>query len=232
MSVLRRIARGLEVDRIGFRRAWTVRLAHGVYLVALRQSILGDHILVDGKEVARLEPWEYERRLRFRVGDAPAELRPVTDSSAGTFRTDLYVDGELVPADERRAAPAAKVAWGPRLERAGYAFGGLLLFAGLVGEPIFGFARQIVWLGGLLLLFAGLRAIDAFGAIAVTFDKMVEDRVSMMLAGVLIIVIAMLGADRWGLRRRVPFISSKGWIPRTLGWVAIVTIAFVVLISS
>lgn len=232
MSVLKRIARELDLDRIGQRRSWTVRLPHGVYLVALRQSILGDHIFVDGREVARLEPWEYERSLRFRVGEGSAELRPVTNTGAGTFRTDLYVDGALIPADERHAAPPATVRWGPRLERAGYAFGGLLLFAGLVGEPIFDLVRRGVWLGGLLLLFVGLRAIDVFGAIAVTFDKMSEDRVSMMLAGVEIVLLTMLAADRWGLRRRTPFISREGWLPRVLGWFAIIAIAFVLLVSS
>jgi hypothetical protein len=232
MSLLKRIARGLDLDRIGQRRSWTVRLPHGVYLVALRQSVLGDHILVDGREVARLEPWEYERSLRFPVGEGSAELRPVTDTGAGTFRTDLYVDGVLVPADERHAAPPARVRWGPRLERAGYAFGGVLLFAGLVGAPIFDVVRQVVWLGGLLLLFVGLRAIDVFGAIALTFDKMIEDRVSMMVAGVEIVLITMVAADRWRLRKRVPFIRETGWVPRALGWIAIITLAFVVLASS
>jgi hypothetical protein len=232
VSILKRIVRELELDRIGYRRSWTVRLPHGIYLVALRQSILGDHILVDGREMARLEPWEYERSLRFPVGQASAELRPVADTGAGTFRTDLYVDGVLVPADERHVARPARVRWGPRLERAGYAFGGVLLFAGLVGAPIFDVVRQVVWLGGLLLLFVGLRAIDVFGAIALTFDKMVEDRVSMMLAGVEIVLITMLAADRLGLRRRTPLIRSERWIPRALGWLAIIAIAFVVLVSS
>jgi hypothetical protein len=138
----------------------------------------------------------------------------------------------LVPADERQVAPLARVRWGPRLERAGYAFGGVLLFAGLVGAPIFDVVRQIVWLGGLLLLFVGLRAIDVFGAIALTFDKMVEDRVSMMLAGVEIVLITMVAADRWRLRQRMPFIREAGWVPRALGWIAIITLAFVVLVSS
>jgi hypothetical protein len=30
----------------------------------------------------------------------------------------------------------------------------------------------------------------------------------------------------------MPFIREAGWVPRALGWIAIIAIAFVVLVSS
>jgi len=232
VTVLRSIARTLELDRIGQRRSWTVRRPHGVYVVALRQSPFGDRVLLDGKEVARAEPWKYEGALRFTIDGARAEVRFVTDTTAGTMWTDLYVDGVFVPPDARATEAPPPVRWGSHLERAAYVLGGALVFAGLVGSPVFEAVRQAVWTAALLVLLAGLRAIDPFGAITVTFDKIVEDRLSMIVAGTEIALIAAVARDRWGLRRRLPFIRERSRLPRILGWTAIIAVAFVILALS
>ncbi|HKY50872.1 MAG TPA: hypothetical protein VJP45_06420, partial [Candidatus Limnocylindria bacterium] len=110
--VLRGLARTLELDRVGQRRSWTVRRPHGVYTVTLRQSPLGDRILLDGSEVARAQPWKYDGAVRFKIDGAPAEVRFLTDTTAGTMWTELYVDGTIVPPDVPHAAPLAATPWG------------------------------------------------------------------------------------------------------------------------
>ncbi|HJW49859.1 MAG TPA: hypothetical protein VJ726_10620 [Candidatus Limnocylindria bacterium] len=230
--MLRGIARSLDLDRVGYRRTWTVRRSHGVYVVALRQSPLGDHILLDGKEVARAQPWRYEGALRFAIDGAPAEARFVTDTTRGTMWTDLYVDGVLVPPDTRMAATPPPVRWRSYLERAAYVLGGAMVFAGLVGSPVFEAVRQAMWTVAVLVLLAGLRAIDPFGAITVTLDKIVEDRASMIVAGIEIALIAAIARDRWRSRQRLPFIRERSWVPRLVGWSAIVAVAFVILMLS
>lgn len=209
-----------------------MRRQHGVYVLALRQSPLGDRVLLDGKEVARAEPWMYEGAMRFAIEGAPAEVRFVTDTAKGTMWTDLYVDGVLVSPDAGRTSPPRPLPWATWLERSAYALGGALVFAGLAGPPIFDAVRQAFWTVALLVLLAGLRAIDPFGAITVTFDKIVEDRASMIVAGAEIAFIAALARDRLGLRRRVPFIRERARLPRALGWTAIALIAFVLLAIS
>lgn len=230
--MLRSIARTLELDRIGQRRSWTVRRQQGVYLVALRQSPLGDRVLLDGKEVARAEPWKYEGGLRFTIDGARAEIRFVTDTTQGTMWTDLYVDGVLVPPDPRSTQTPSPVRWGARLERAAYVLGGAMVFAGLVGSPVFDAVRQVIWTAALLVLFAGLRAFDPFGVITVAFDKMVEDRLSMIVAGTEIAIIAAVARDRRGARGRLPFIRERWWLPRLLGWTLIGSVAFLILALS
>lgn len=230
--MLRAIARTLELDRVGYRRSWTARLQQGVYVVALRQSPLGDRVLLDGKEVARAEPWKYEGALRFTIGGTRAEIRFVTDTTQGTMWTELYVDGVVVPPDARSTPVLPPVRWGPRLERGAYALSGALIFAGLVGSPVYDAVRQMLWTAGLLVLFAGLRAFDPFGVITLAFDKVVEDRPSMIVAGAEIALIAAVARDRWGARRRLPFIRERWWVPRLLGWTAIVCVAFVILALS
>jgi hypothetical protein len=232
VSVLRGIARTLELDRIGYRRSWTVRRQQGVYVVSLRQTPFGDRILLDGKEVARADPWKYEGALRFAIDGSRAEVRFLTDTTQGTMWTDLYVDGVLVPADARSEAAEPRVRWGPRLERAAYALGGTFVFAGLVGPPVFDAVRQVVWTAALVVLLAGLRAFDPFGVITVAFDKIVEDRMSMIVAGTEIAAIATIALDRWGSRRRLPFVRERWWVPRVIGWTAIVSVAFVILALS
>ena len=230
--MFRGIARRLELDRVGVRRTWTVRREHGVYVLALRQSPLGDRVLLDGKEVARAEPWMYEGAMRFAIEGVPAEVRFVTDTTKGTMWTDLYVGGVLVPPDAGRTSPPRPLPWAKWLERAAYAFGGALVFAGLVGSPVFDAVRQTFWTVALLVLLAGLRAFDPLGAITVMFDKVVEDRASMIVAGTEIAILAAVGRDRFGLRRRVPFIRERARLPRALGWTAIALIAFVLLAIS
>lgn len=230
--MLRSIARTLELDRVGHRRSWTVRREQGVYVVALRQTPLGDRVLLDGKEVARAYPWKYEGALRFAINGARAEVRFVTDTTQGTMWTDLYVDGVLVSPDARIETVRPRANWGPRLERAAYALGGALVFAGLVGSPVFEALRQVVWTAALVVLLAGLRAFDPFALITVTFDKIVEDRLSMIVAGTEIALIAAIAGDRWGARRRLPFIRERWWVPRLIGWTAIGSIAFVILALS
>ena len=230
--MLRGIARSLELDRVGYRRIWTVRRSHGVYVVALRQSPLGDHILLDGKEVARARPWRYEGILRFAIDGAPAEARFMTDTTRGTMWVDLYVEGVLVPPDARSAPSPPPLRWGTYLERAAYALGGAMVFAGLVGSPVFDAVRQVLWTTALLVLLAGLRAIDPFGAITVTLDKIVEDRPSMIVAGVEIALIAAIARDRWRSRQRLPFVRERSRVSRVLGWTAILAVAFVILVLS
>lgn len=230
--MLRSIARTLEIDRLGFRRSWTVRTPQSVYVVALRQSPLGDHVLLDGKEVARADPWKYDGGVRFAIDGGRAEVRFMTDTAQGTMWTELYVDGVLVPPDQRPTSTASPVRWGARLERAAYALGGAMVFAGLVGTPVFDALRQVIWTAALLVLFAGLRAFDPLGVITVAFDKMVEDRLSMIVAGVEIAVIAAIARDRWGVRTRLPFIRERWWVPRVLGWTFILSVAFSILALS
>lgn len=233
MSVLLRgIARTLELDRIGHRRSWTVRRHQGVYVVSLRQTPFGDRVLLEGKEVARADPWKYEGALRFAIDGSRAEVRFVTDTTQGTMWTDLYVDGVLVPPDARREPAQPRVHWGRRLERAAYALGGTFVFAGLVGSPVFDAVRQVAWTTALVVLLAGQRAFDPFGVITVAFDKIVEDRLSMIVAGTEIAVLAAIASDRWGARRRLPFVRERWWVPRLIGWTAIVSIAFVILALS
>jgi hypothetical protein len=229
MSVVRRVAHGLGLDRLGYRSTWTVRLAHAVHLVALRESPLGEDVLVDGAMVTRADPWDFTRPVRFRIGDAPAEVRFVTDTDAGTLRTDLFVGGDLIAPDEAHAVPVRRAFWGPRLERAAYASAGALVLAGLAGDPIFSAVRQIVRTIALLVLLAGLQAFDPFGVLAVGVDKVVEDQPSMLIAATEIAVIAMIAADRFRLRQRVPFIREHRRLPRILGWTAITVVAFAIL---
>lgn len=230
--MLRSIARTLEIDRLGFRRSWTVRTPRGVYVVALRQSPLGDHVSLDGKEVARAEPWKYDGAVRFTIDNVRAEVRFMTDTTQGTMWTELYVDGVFVPPDKRFTSAPSPVRWGARLERAAYALGGAMIFAGLVGSPVFDAVRQVIWTAALLVLFAGLRAFDPIGVITVAFDKMVEDRLSMIVAGMEIAIIAAIARDRWSARTRLPFIRERWWVPRVLGWTLIVSVAFLILALS
>jgi hypothetical protein len=230
--VFRGIARTLELDRVGVRRTWTVRRPHGVYTIVLRQTPFGDRILLDGMEIARAEPWKYEGAVRFKVEGAPAEVRFVTDTTAGTMSTELFVDDEKVLPDAGSIAPAPSVSWAPRLERVAYALGGTLIFGGLVGSPVFDAVRQAFWTAAVVLLLAGLRALDPFGVITVAFDKMVEDRLSMIVAGTEVVLIAAIARGRWGLGRHIPFVRERSRLPRALGWTAIALIAFLILALS
>jgi hypothetical protein len=227
VSALDRVARALDLG--GPAITWTVRRPHGVHLVEMRRSPFGDRVLVDGREAGRSDPWRFGQTVRVGVGDTRAELRIVADTEAGTLRNELWVDDAMVPPDARRAPPAVVSRWRPLLERAAYVLAAALALAGLIGDPVFTFVRQIVWTLGALVLFMGLRAIDPFAVITIAFDKIVEDRLSMMIAGAEIAALATIVADRFGLRRRLPFVRERRLLPRVLGWIAIAAIAFAVL---
>lgn len=226
------ITRGLELDRLGIRRTWTIRRPHGVYHVALRQSPLGDRILLDGRDVARLDAFAYDAVARFVIDDLPAEVRVVTDTAQGTLTSHLFVAGDAVAPDVRKAPSPAAPRWGMVAERAAYALAGALVLGGLAGGPVADFVRQAIWTGALLVLFAGLRAIDPLGMITVAFDKMLEDQPSMIVAGCEIAAIAALARDRRGMRRRIPFLRARRALPRVLGWLAVALGAFIVLMLS
>jgi hypothetical protein len=228
----RRVAGALDLGRLGVRRTWTVRRQHGVHVVSVRQSPLGDTVLLDGAEVGRTDPWSYDSVVPFTLAGAPAAVRYRTDTAAGTMWTELYVDGERVAPDVRRFPVPADTRWGPLLERVAYAVAGALVAGGLAGGPIADAVRQVIWTGTLLVMFAGLRALDPFGAITVAFDKMLEDQPSMIVAGLEVAAIAALARDRRGIRRRIPFLGARRALPRVLGWLAVVLAAFIVLMLS
>ena len=230
--VWRRVVAALELDRLGIRRTWTVRREHGVYLVALRQSPLGDRILLDGNEVARLDAFAYDAVARFEVDGAPAEVRVVTDTAQGTLTSHLYVGGEAVPPDVRSAPTGPPTRWGRVAERSAYVLAGALVIGGIAGGPVTDAVRQVIWTGALVLLLSGLRAIDPFALITIAFDKMLEDQPSMVIAGLEIAAITAIATDRYGLRRRIPFLRERRRLPRVIGWTAVALIAFVVLILT
>lgn len=231
-ALWRRVSTGLELDRLGIRRTWTVRRPHGVYLVALRQSPLGDRILVDGREVARLDAFAYDAVARFAIDGAPADVRVVTDTALGTLTSHLFVAGEPVAPDARTGPPSRGTPWGMVAERAAYVLAAALVAGGIAGGPITEAVRQVIWTGALVVMLAGLRAIDPFGAITVSIDKMLEDQPSMVIAGLEIAAIAAIARDRRGLRRRIPFLRASRALPRALGWLAVVLTAFIVLMLS
>lgn len=232
LPLWRWVSSGLELDRIGIRRTWTVRRPHGVYLVALRQSPLGDRILLDGREVARLDAFAYDAVARFAIDGAPAEVRVVTDTALGTLTSHLFVAGEAVAPDVRTGPPPRGPAWGMVAERLAYALAAALVVGGVAGGAITDAVRQIIWTGALLVMLAGVRALDPFAAITVAIDKMLEDQLSMVVAGLEIAAIAAIARDRRGIRRRIPFLSARRALPRVLGWVAVALAAFIVLMLS
>lgn len=232
LPLWRWIARGLELDRLGFRRSWTVRRADGIYLVSLRQSPLGDRVLLDGREVGRTDAFAFDTIVPFTLGAVPAAVHYVSDTAAGTMRTDLFVDGERIAPDLRPVAPVRRTPWAAIAERAAYAVAAALVAGGLAGGPIADLVRQAIWTGALLVLLAGLRAIDPVGAITVAFDKMLEDQPSMIVAGLEIAAIAAIARDRRGIRRRIPFLRARRALPRVLGWLAVGLVAFILLMLS
>lgn len=231
-ALWRRVAAALDLDRLGIRRTWTIRRPHGVYTVALRQSPFGDRILLDGRAVARLDAFAYDAVARFAIDGIPAEVRVVTDTAQGTLTSHLFVAGDAVAPDVRTGPPPVATRWGMVAERAAYALAGTLVLGGVAGGPVTDAVRQVIWTGALLVLFAGLRAIDPLGAITVAFDKMLEDQPSMIIAGLEVAAIAALARDRRGLRRRIPFLGARRTLPRILGWTAVALTAFIILMLS
>jgi hypothetical protein len=217
----------LDLDRP--RRSWTVRLEHGIHLVAIHQSLTGDHVLVDDTEVARADPWAYDQVLRFSVGGLPAEISFVTDAVRGTMHTDLYVAGVYVRPDVRRVSLVPGPTWRTILERIAYGLAAALALAGLVGPPITNVVHDAIWVSGYVLMSMGLVAIDPFLFIPLLIDQVIEDRPSMTVAGSAIAAIAAIARDRGGLRRRIPFVRERGLLPRVLGWLAVAAVAFVIV---
>jgi hypothetical protein len=231
-GLLRGIARAFELDTLsaGERRSWTVRLEHGVHLVRLDQSPLGNRLFLDGREVARSGPWTYEDPLRFRVGGQPAEVRFSADERSGSLRTQLLVAGEPVRADPPRARERPRpFRWGVAVERACYVVGGALLLGGLTGEPVSAAVRQVLWTAGVLVLSMGLRAVDPFDLLSALLEKSLRDGAPMIVAGGLLIAIAAIARDRFGLRERIPLVREAAVLPRIIGWTALAALALALI---
>jgi len=225
-AILARVARLLDLDRPapGERTRWTVRTAHGVYLVELEQFVSGTRVRLDGKTIAHRPPWSFaDVPFRFPIGAAAATLAVSPDTRAGTIRPTLIVDDARVPVDVpawRRRKPVP-VPWRSLLARGGYALAVLLIVAAIAGDP---FERWIVTTLRAAVdvaWFAAIRGIDPFGLVPPWVDGVTSSRAALLLLGIELGALVTLARDA-RTRCRLPLVGSTSWPLRSIGWIALV----------
>lgn len=231
-TLWRKIQEGLDPHRLsaGERRSWTVRLEHGVYLVRLDESPLGNRLFVDGREVARTRSWDFEQPLPVDLGEDHGEVRFNTDVRKGTLATELIVGGRAVAPDRPARGKLRDVNWRLSLERAGYAIGAALVIGGLVGDPIAGAVSRTIWTVALLVWSSGVAGIDPFGVVPFAVEHGLSGQPSMIVAGAQVILVTALARDRLGLRRYVPTLRATRWPVRALTWILVAVICLGILV--
>lgn len=222
-ALWRRIQQGLDLQRVsaGERRSWTVSLDHGIYLVRLDESPLGNRLFVDGREVARTSSWEYERPIPLDLGEDRGEIRFRADARRGTLETELVIAGRSVAPDRPAGGRLRQLDWRKWLERAGYAVGAALVIGGLVGDPIAAAVSRAVWTAALLIWSSGVAGVDPFGVVPFAVEHGLAGQPSMILAGFEIAAVTALARDRFGARRLVPLLRAPHWSVRAVTWLVI-----------
>lgn len=234
-ALWRRIQQGLDLRRVtaGQRRSWTVRLEHGVYLVRLDESPMGNRLFVDGREVARTSSWDYERPIPLDLGEDRGEVRFSADARTGTFVTELIVGGRAIAPDRPARGKLGQLDWRMWLERAGYTIGAALVIGGLVGDPIAAGVSRAIWTAALLVWSSGLAALDPLGVVPFAVEHGLAGQPAMIAAGLEVIAVTALARDRLGLRRLVPPLRDRRWPVRALAWlvIAVVCVAALALVG-
>lgn len=230
-TLWRRIQQTLDLQRVtaGERRSWTVRLEHGVYLVRLDESPLGNRLFVDGREVARTSSWDFERPIPLDLGEGRGEVRFRADPREGTLATELIVGGRAIAPDRPARGRLRHLDWRLWLERGAFALGAALVIGGLVGDPVAAAVNRAVWTAALLVWSSGVAALDPFGVVPFTVEHGLAGQPSMIAAGVEILAVTAIARDRFGSRRAVPTLRSRLWPVRALTWVGIATVCVGIL---
>lgn len=224
-AALARLASLLDLDQLtpGERTQWTVRTAHGIYLVELEQFVSGTRVRLDGKTVGHSPPWSFPSvPFRFAVRPSAATLAVRPDTQAGTVRATLIVDGARIapdaPAWRRRQVPP--IPWARLLARAGYALGVLLVSAAAVGDPYRAWvvgalntALDVAWI-------AAVRGIDPFGLVPAWLAAATSSRSSLLLLGLELVALVSVARDP-RFRGRVPLLRSASRAFRVMGWAAL-----------
>ena len=229
-AILARVARLLDLDRArpGERTQWTVRLSHGVYLVELEQFVSGTRVRVDGETVGRSPAWSFPAvPFRFAVGQAVATLALHPDTTAGTVRATLIVDGARITADPAAAGrPPRPFRWGRVLARMGYALGALFVSAAVIGDPYQSWIVDALRTAVAVVWLAVVRGIDPLALIPGWLAAATSSRAALMAVGIELIALVTLSRSA-RLRSLVPVLRDGGRIARTLGWAALIALALV-----
>lgn len=231
-TLWRKIQQGLDLQLLapGERRSWTVRLEHGVYLVRLDESPIGNRLFLDGREVARTSSWDFEQPIPVDLGEDRGEVRFNADLRKGTFATELVVGGRAVAPDRPARGKLRQIDWKLLLERAGYAIGAALVVGGLVGDPVAGAVSRAIWTAAFLIWSSGVVAIDPLGVVPFAVEHGLAGQPSMIVAGAQVLLLTALARDRFGLRRYVPPLRSTRWPIRALTWIAVAAISLGILV--
>ena len=228
-AILARVARLLDLDRPapGERTRWTVRTAHGVYLVELEQFVSGTRVRLDGKTIAHRPPWSFaDVPFRFAIGASPATLAVSPDTRAGTIRATLIVDDARIPADVpawRRRKPKP-IPWRAILSRAGYGLAVVLIGAAAAGDPFRGWIVTALTTGVDLAWVAAIRGLDPFGLIPPWILAVTSSRASLLLSGLELGALVTL-ATQPRVRSRVPGLRAKGGLRRIAAWAVLLLAA-------
>lgn len=222
-AILARVARLLDLDRPspGERTRWTVRTAHGVYLVELEQFVSGTRVRLDGETVGRSPAWAFPGApFRFAVGPSTATLALSPDTAAGTVRATLIVDGARIRPDRPTREMLRPVPWGRLLARAGYGLGVLLISAAIIGDPFRSWVVELLRTAVNVAWLAAVRGVDPFGLIPGWLAAATSSRAAMLLLGVELVALVRIARDP-ALRDRVPGLrSSSRWF-RVFAWVVL-----------
>ncbi len=221
-TVIARVARLLDLDRPapGERTQWTVRVAHGIYLVELEQFVSGTRVCLDGKTVGRSPAWSFPAvPFRFTIGASDATLAVRTDTQAGTIRATLMVDGARVAPDPPgwRRHRVRPVPWSRILELAGYGLGALLVAAAATGDPLSGWVTTALATAVDVAWIAGLRGIDPFAVLPGWIGAVTASRAGTLLFGVELIAMVTLARDP-AFQGRLPVLGSGSRFWRVVGW--------------
>ena len=220
-AILARVARLLDLDRPGpgERTRWTVRTAHGVYLVELEQFVSGTRVVLDGETVGRSPAWSFPSApFRFAVGPVTATLALHPDTAAGTVRATLVVDGARIRPDRPAREKVRPFPWSRVLARGAYVLAAVLISAAVVGDPYGTWAVDSLRLAVDVAWLAAIRGIDPFALIPRWMDSVTSSRAALLLLGLELVGIVQL-ARRPHLRARVPLLPSDQRRVRVAGWV-------------
>lgn len=230
-AILARVARLLDLDRPtpGARTTWTVRTAHGVYVVELEEFVSGTRVRLDGASLGHSSAWSFPGvPFRFPIGPSIASLAVRPDAETGTVRATLIVDDARIapdpPAWRRRDVPPMR--WSPVLARAGYAFSALFVSAAAIGDPYRESVAGAVNTAFTVAWLAAIRGIDPFGLLPAWLAAATASRAGLLLFGVELLALTAL-ARRPELQARVPGLRARGRATRAAAWMGVMLVAAV-----